>query len=89
VFGDWIFFGSTAATLFVFRNRSRPGFEPPKIRFTMPGYPIAPLIFILAAIYVVIGSVASNPGNAIKGAALILLGIPVFLFWDRKNRTDR
>jgi basic amino acid/polyamine antiporter, APA family len=89
VFGDWIFFGSTAATLFVFRNRPNPGLESPKIRFTMPGYPIAPLIFILAAVYVVIGSVASNPGNAIKGAALILLGIPVFLSWDRRTRTDR
>jgi APA family basic amino acid/polyamine antiporter len=84
VFGDWIFFGSTAATIFVFRARARRGLESGSIRFSMPGYPVAPLIFILSAVYVVIGSVASNPGNAIKGATLIALGIPVFLFWDRK-----
>jgi APA family basic amino acid/polyamine antiporter len=84
VFGDWIFFGSTAATIFVFRTRTGRGLEGGNIRFKMPGYPVAPLMFILAAVYVVIGSVASNPGNALKGATLIALGIPVFLFWDRK-----
>jgi basic amino acid/polyamine antiporter, APA family len=89
VFGDWIFFGSTAATLFVFRARARPGVGAGDVRFRMPGYPLAPLIFILAAIYVVAGSVASNPANAARGATLIALGIPVFLFWDKRNRRSR
>jgi APA family basic amino acid/polyamine antiporter len=84
VFGDWIFFGATAATLFVFRNRERRGLEPADLRFRMPGFPVAPIIFILAALYVVAGSIASNPGNAAKGTALIALGVPVFLFWDRR-----
>jgi basic amino acid/polyamine antiporter, APA family len=84
VFGDWIFFGSTAATIFVFRARARRGQEAGGTRFKMPGYPVAPLIFILAAIYVVVGSVASNPANALKGATLIALGIPVFWIWDRR-----
>src|SRR3954470_23564235 len=42
VFGDWIFFGSTAATLFVFRARARRGQETGSVRFRMPGYPLAP-----------------------------------------------
>jgi APA family basic amino acid/polyamine antiporter len=50
----------------------------------MPGYPVTPLIFILSAVYVVVGSVASNPANALKGATLMALGIPVFLYWDRR-----
>jgi basic amino acid/polyamine antiporter, APA family len=73
----------------VFRARARAGLEPGDVRFRMPGYPIAPLIFILAAIYVVVGSVASNPANAIRGATLIALGVPVFLFWDKRNRRRR
>ena len=85
VFGDWIFFGTTAATLFVFRSRGRRGLERPGIRFRMPGYPVAPLLFILAALYVVTGSIASNPANALRGSALMALGIPVFLFWDRRR----
>ncbi len=88
VFGDWIFFGSTAATLFFFRTRERRGLEQPDLRFRMPGYPAAPIIFILAAVYVVVGSIVSNPLNAIKGSALIALGVPVFLFWDGRERRE-
>jgi APA family basic amino acid/polyamine antiporter len=89
VFGDWIFFGSTAATLFYFRTQERRGLERADVRFRMPGFPVAPIIFILAALYVVAGSIASNPQNAIKGTLLIGIGIPVFWFWDRRRRMDR
>jgi APA family basic amino acid/polyamine antiporter len=89
VFGDWIFFGSTAATIFVFRARARRGQESGEVRFRMPGFPIAPLVFILAAVYVVVGSMASNPANAIKGVALIALGIPVYLFWTKRLAADK
>jgi APA family basic amino acid/polyamine antiporter len=85
VFGDWIFFAATAATLFYFRAQERRGLEQSEIRFRMPGYPAGPILFILAALYVVTGSVASNPGNAIKGTILMALGVPVFLFWDRRR----
>jgi APA family basic amino acid/polyamine antiporter len=89
VFGDWIFFGLTASTLFLFRARERNGLEPSDVRFRMPGFPAAPVIFILAALYVVVGSVASNPWNAVKGSALIALGIPVFWFWDKRRAKGR
>jgi APA family basic amino acid/polyamine antiporter len=88
VFGDWIFFGTTAAALFVFRSRASRGLESPDIRFRMPGYPLAPILFIVAALYVVIGSVVSNPANALRGSALIAMGVPVFLFWDRKRAVE-
>ena len=89
VFGDWIFFGSTAATLLVFRTRESRGNEPWKIRFRTPWYPAAPIVFILAALYVVVGSIASNPENAARGSALIALGIPVYLFWERQKLKQR
>jgi APA family basic amino acid/polyamine antiporter len=85
VFGDWIFFGATAATLFIFRARERWGQEPETVRFRMPFYPTGPVVFILAALYVVVGSVVSNPGNAARGSGLIALGIPVFLYWERRK----
>ena len=85
VFGDWIFFGSTAATLFIFRARERRGPEPKAVRFRMPLYPLGPLVFILAALYVVAGSVVSNPGNAVRGSILIALGIPVYVYWERRK----
>ena len=87
VFGDWIFFGATAATLFLYRSRERHQSETGQLRFRMPGYPITPLIFICAAAYVVLGSVLSNPANAVKGSALIGLGIPAYWYWRRKQPT--
>jgi APA family basic amino acid/polyamine antiporter len=51
----------------------------------MRGHPAGTAIFVLAAVYVVVGSIASNPGNALKGTVLILLGIPVFLWWDGRR----
>lgn len=89
VFGDWIFFGLTAATLYVFRARDRDaGIDPaPPGSFRTLGYPVTPALFCLAAAYVVLSSVRSNPTNTLKGAALIGLGIPVFLFWRSRRRT--
>lgn len=88
VFGDWIFFGLTAATLYVFRARDRrAGIDPaPAGAFRTWGYPVTPALFCLAAAYVVLSSVRSNPANTLKGAALIALGVPVFLFWKSRRK---
>src|SRR5216683_4751416 len=75
-FGDWIFFGLTVAGLFIYRRR-----EPITGGFRVPGYPVTPAVFVLAAAYVVLSAVLSNPRNAIIGAGLIALGIPAFLYW--------
>jgi APA family basic amino acid/polyamine antiporter len=41
-------------------------------------------LFVAAAVYVVAGSVLSNPGNAARGALLLVAGVPVFRFWRRR-----
>jgi len=93
-FGDWIFFGLTAAGLFVYRNRESgagsQGCEPPDSRllapsFRVPGYPVTPGVFVLAAAFVVASAIASNPKNAAIGAGLIALGIPAFLYWRSRS----
>jgi basic amino acid/polyamine antiporter, APA family len=89
VFGDWIFFAAVTSTVFVFRAREHSGREPSALRFRMPGFPLVPVAFMLAALYVVVGSIVSNPGNAVKGTGLMALGVPVFLFWDRRRGARR
>lgn len=85
VFADWIFFGAAAATLFVFRRRdaalSRGA--PAGVAARLPLYPWSLLFFLAAAGYVVAGSIASNPGNALRGTLLLALGVPVFAYWRR------
>jgi APA family basic amino acid/polyamine antiporter len=82
VFGDWIFFGLTAATLFFFRRRDvLAGTTRPE--FVTPAWQLSVILFVAAAVYVVAGSVMASPGNALRGAALILLGVPLYL-WRRR-----
>ena len=84
VFGDWIFFGLTACTLVVIRRRdARDGVR--EQGFRAPLYPVSVVLFVAAAVYVVIGSIASNPGNALRGTLLLLAGVPVFLYWRRRS----
>jgi APA family basic amino acid/polyamine antiporter len=81
-FADWIFFGVTAATLFVYRRRG--GSEGP--RYRAPFYPVSVVLFCAACLYVVAGAVASNPWNAARGTLLLVAGVPVFVFWSRRAR---
>jgi basic amino acid/polyamine antiporter, APA family len=72
------------STLFVYRRReAREGPAAPGYRAW--GYPWTPALFVLAALYVVAGSVTSNPRNAAVGALLLALGVPVFLFWKARG----
>jgi APA family basic amino acid/polyamine antiporter len=89
VFADWIFFGSTAATLFVLRRRDAQRHGGASSLTKAPGHPYTTLIFIAAAMYVVVGSIISNPGNAARGAALLVLGVPVYLYWNARRTTPQ
>jgi APA family basic amino acid/polyamine antiporter len=83
-FGDWIFFGLTVVGLFVYRAR---GGDPPPFR--APGGVWVPGFFVVAAAYVVASSIGANPGNALIGTGLILLGVPVFWYWRSRGVKDR
>ena len=82
VFADWIFFGTTALTLIVFRRRDAAAAVPDG-GFRAPFFPLTLALFVGAALYVVFGSVASNPANAMRGVLLLGAGVPVFAYWRR------
>ncbi len=87
-FGDWIFFGLTVAGLFRYRARDRAqGITDPAGSFRAPGYPWTPALFVAAAAYVVVSSVLASPRNALIGAGLLALGIPVYGYWRRRAPT--
>jgi APA family basic amino acid/polyamine antiporter len=76
VFADWIFFGLTVGALFVLRRRlgAPEGFR-------TPGYPWLPAFFVLVAVVVVFSTLRAAPTRSAVGAALLLLGIPVYYFF--------
>lgn len=77
VFADWIFFGLTVASVFVFRA-TRPDAPRP---FRTWGYPVTPALFVLAAIGIVASVIRVSPVQSAIGAALMLAGIPAFYYW--------
>ena len=84
VFADWIFFGLTVATLFVFRRRL-PLAERPAGGFRAPGYPVVPLLFVIVSAAVVLSVVWADPRSAAIGSLLLAAGIPVFLWFRRRS----
>jgi APA family basic amino acid/polyamine antiporter len=98
VFADWIFFGSTAATLVVLRRRDTAHEAAPDAArvdsaaaaggVRVPGYPWSVALFVAAAVYVVAGSIASNPANALRGALILGAGVVAYLVWARRKRAD-
>jgi APA family basic amino acid/polyamine antiporter len=56
--------------------------------YKVPGYPVLPAIFVLFCATLVIVTIIQNPRDAGIGLALVLIGIPFYLFWKRKIDRD-
>lgn len=84
VFADGIFFALAAAAIFILRRRA--GGPPPKGRFSTPGYPVVPALFVVAALFTVGSAVRSSPRRAAAGTALLATGVPVYLVYSRRHR---
>ena len=83
VFADWIFFGATVATLIVFRRVNPIGGRPAG-SFQAPGYPVIQVAFVAVSAAVVGSVVSADPSSALRGALLLMAGVPVFL-WFRQR----
>jgi len=81
VFGQWIFFGLTVAAVIVLR-RKRPDLPRP---YKTWGYPVTPIIFILASLYIAVSALISKPVNALAGLGIILLGLPFYFLGKRRR----
>jgi len=78
VYTEWLFFAALAAGLFLLHRRGR--FAP---RYMGWAYPLAPALFVVASLAIAIEQMVVNPRSSATGLALILLGVPVYLFVTR------
>lgn len=81
IFSEWLFYGLTASTIFVFRHR----YANEKLPFSVLGYPGVPLLFILSAALLSAFSIKEDPRNSLIGIGVILCGIPVHLLFQRRQ----
>lgn len=82
VFMSWVFYALGALSLFVFRRR-----EPvaPSL-FRVPGFPLPPVLFVVAAGALVINTVLSQPLQSLLGLGAVLCGVPAFFAWRQHVR---
>jgi APA family basic amino acid/polyamine antiporter len=80
VFTGWIFYGLGALSIFAFRRREPDAPRP----FRVPGYPLTPILFVLASSAIVLNTLFTQPGRALVGIAGVLSGVPAYLLWRRR-----
>jgi APA family basic amino acid/polyamine antiporter len=78
---DFIFFGLTGAALFVLRRK----FADDNVGFSAPGHPFTTGLFVAACAVVVVATVWNNPLNSLIGYAILLAGVPAYLYWRKAN----
>ena len=88
---DFIWFGLTAASLFIFRGRT----DNDKINstgdvsiegFRVPGHPVTTGLFVVACALTVLGTVYKYPRNSAIGLVIVVTGIPAYFFWRWRGR---
>jgi APA family basic amino acid/polyamine antiporter len=85
IFAVLVFYILTIAGLFVLRVK-RPDAPRP---YRAIGYPVLPAIYILMAVFIDIVLLRYKPQYTWPGLIIVLLGIPVFYIWSRRNRAER
>jgi APA family basic amino acid/polyamine antiporter len=84
IFGSWILYGMTAASVFVLRKK-KPGMVRP---YRVAGYPIVPAAFVLVAAMLLISTFQHSPRESLMGLAFMAAGIP-FYFRFKNLRSRR
>ena len=79
---DFIWFGLTAASLFVFRSRTLNR-ETNLVSggFRVPGHPVTTGLFVAACALTVLSTIYKYPHNSAIGIGIVVAGIPAYFFW--------
>ena len=85
IFGSWIFYGVTTATIFVFR-RKYPDLPRPYKAF---GYPVVPILFLLSTGWLLYRTIIDAPGKAFVGLFLILSGLPIYYYLTKRYAAEQ
>jgi APA family basic amino acid/polyamine antiporter len=80
---DFIFFGVTAASLFVLRRR-QGGLD--SAIYRVPGHPFTTILFVLSCAGIVGSAIIASPANSAIALGIMLAAVPVYYFWARFKR---
>ncbi len=81
IFAELVFYILTILALFVLRFKQPDAPRPYKAW----GYPVLPALYIVMAAWICVVLLRYKPQYTWPGLVLVLLGIPVYLFWSRRS----
>ena len=84
IFAVLVFYILTIVGLFVLRIK-RPDAARP---YRALGYPVLPGLYIVLAAWISVVLLRYKPQYTWPGLVLVLLGIPVYLFWSRRSKSN-
>lgn len=79
VIGIWPFYALAVASVFVLR-KTRPNVPRP---YRTWGYPVVPLLFLGASLFLLGNYLVSQPGAFAVDIGVILTGVPIYYGWQR------
>jgi basic amino acid/polyamine antiporter, APA family len=81
---DFIWFGLTALSVFVFRRRAAGGRRDDGAgHFKVPGHPFTTALFAAACALIVAATVYKYPSDSAVGLLIMAAGVPAYFFWRR------
>jgi APA family basic amino acid/polyamine antiporter len=75
------FFG--AAAIFVLRRKMADAARP----YRTPGYPLVPIAYMATIGWLVVNTVLTTPVEALGGFALLALGLPIYVYYRRREKS--
>jgi len=80
-----LFSGVAVMALFVLRSREPAAPRP----FKALGYPVAPAVFVLASLLIVVNAIYRDPRPSGAGVLIILAGVPLYALFARRLPASR
>jgi APA family basic amino acid/polyamine antiporter len=78
---DFISFSLAAGALFLFRRQGRGSGRICRA----PGHPYTTALFVAACVGIVASTVITDPLNSARGWGIMLTGVPVYWYWNRRR----
>jgi APA family basic amino acid/polyamine antiporter len=80
IYTEWIFFALLALGVVIMRRRR--GYAPV---WRMSLVPIAPIMFIIISLMIVVNQIRVDVGSAAMGLAIVATGFPAYYLWARRR----
>jgi APA family basic amino acid/polyamine antiporter len=82
IFASFLFYGSSALGVIIMRYKA-PDVER---KYKVIGYPVVPLLFCLFCATLFINTIIHQTGEAMWGLLLMFLGVPMYIWFNKKAR---